>query len=61
MDSNVRVIHISGMGELDSYQAFDCGCAGFLAKPFKIEELSNKIKECLDNADDQEIPASHFS
>ncbi len=60
MDSNVRVIHTSGMGVIGSDQTLDCGCAGFLAKPFKIEELSNKIKECLKTADDQEIPASHF-
>jgi len=60
MDSNVRVIHTSGMGVIGSGQTLDCGCAGFLAKPFKIEELSNKIKEYLDTADDQEIPALHF-
>jgi len=48
MDSNVRVIHTSGMGMIDSDQTLDCGCAGFLAKPFKIEELSNKIKARLE-------------
>ncbi|MCK5470045.1 MAG: response regulator [Cyclobacteriaceae bacterium] len=47
MDSNVRVIHTSGMGVIGSGQTLDCGCAGFLAKPFNIEELSNKIKACF--------------
>jgi len=60
MDPNVRVIHTSGMGVIDSDQTLDCGCTGFLAKPFKIEKLSNKIKERLEIANDREIPARHF-
>ena len=60
IDSNVRVIHTSGMGVISTDQTLDCGCARYLAKPFKIEELSNKIKECLETADEHEIPSSHF-
>ena len=59
MDPYVKVIHTSGMGE-SADQTLACGCAKFLPKPFKIEKLSNYIKEYLEAVDDQEMPASHF-
>ena len=55
IDSNVRVIHTSGFGAISTDHTFDCGCLRYLAKPFTIAELSNKIKECLETADDQEM------
>ena len=26
----------------------DCGCNGFLQKPFRMDELSHKVRELLD-------------
>ena len=49
IDSGVKTIHI---GELESYtdnEMLDCGCSGFLIKPFRIEGLSIKLMEMLDN------------
>ena len=60
IDSDVRVIHTSGLGMNEANQTLDCGCKGFLAKPFKIDELSNVIKESLEITDEQEMSASHY-
>ena len=60
LNSDIRVIHTSGLGMYQANQTLDCGCKGFLAKPFKIEELSNMLKEYLEITDEQEKPASHF-
>ena len=52
MDSDVRVIHTSGLGMYQANQTLDCGCKGFLAKPFKIEELSNMLNNYLEIIDE---------
>ena len=60
MDSDVKVIHTSGLGLNEANQTLDCGCKGFLAKPFKIDELSNVIEEYLEITDEQKLSASHY-
>lgn len=49
IDSGVKIIHISELGSYADNEMLDCGCNGFLVKPFRIEELSIKIMEMLDN------------
>ena len=46
---NVKVLHTSGLGRTQDVDCFECGCAGFLLKPFSMEELSNKLKDLLEN------------
>ena len=47
--SDVKILHTSGLGRVQGNDSLDCGCDGFLPKPFRIEELSNKLKELLEN------------
>ena len=49
ISSDVKILHISGLGRGQGMESLDCGCSDFLRKPFRIEELSNKLKELLDN------------
>jgi DNA-binding response OmpR family regulator len=49
INSDVKILHISGLGREQGMESLDCGCNDFLQKPFKIEELSNKLKELLNN------------
>ena len=44
---DVKVIHTSGLGRTQGIESLDCDCNDFLEKPFKIEELSNKIEDLL--------------
>jgi DNA-binding response OmpR family regulator len=46
---DVKVLHTSGLGRTQGGDSLECGCNDFLKKPFKIEELSNKIKDLLEN------------
>ena len=55
---DAKIIHTSGQGLNVADQTLDCGCKGFLAKPFRLDELSRTIKEYLNIADEQEIFAS---
>jgi DNA-binding response OmpR family regulator len=48
-DPNVKVLHTSGLGKSMSEGSLKCGCDAFLIKPFKIDELSNKLHEILAN------------
>jgi DNA-binding response OmpR family regulator len=47
--SDVKILHTSGLGKVQGNESLDFGCNGFLPKPFRIEELSNKLKELLEN------------
>ena len=47
--ADVKVLHTSGLGRTQGGDSLGCGCDGILLKPFKIEELSNKIKDLLEN------------
>ena len=49
INSDVKVLHTSGLGRTQGGDSLECGCDGFLPKPFKIEELSNKLKDLLEN------------
>ena len=46
-EPDVKVLHTSGLGKSLGDDSFDCGCEAFLSKPFRINELSNKLKEVL--------------
>lgn len=47
---DVRVLHTSGLGRTPDDISFACGCNGFLLKPFRLEELSKKLKDLLENS-----------
>jgi len=47
--SDVKILHTSGLGIVQGNESLACGCCGFLPKPFRMEELSNKLKELLEN------------
>ncbi len=49
INSDVKILHTSGLGRAQGIESLDCGCNDFLQKPFGIEELSNKLEELLDN------------
>jgi two-component system, cell cycle sensor histidine kinase and response regulator CckA len=50
LDKNVRVLLSSGYSiDGEAKTILDLGCTGFIQKPFRIEELSQKIREVLDS------------
>jgi len=49
INSEVRILHISGLGSAQGRESLKCGCTDFLAKPFRIEELSNRLKKLLES------------
>jgi DNA-binding response OmpR family regulator len=49
LEPDVKVLHTSGLGRTHGIESLDCGCNDFLEKPFRIEELFNKIKDLLEN------------
>ncbi len=49
LDPDVKVLHTSGLGKSLGDDVFECGCDAFSFKPFRIDELSNKLKEILEN------------
>ena len=46
---DLKVLHTSGLGKTQGADRIECGCNGFLPKPFKIDEMSEKIQELLEN------------
>ena len=46
---DVKVLHTSGLGRTPGGSRLACDCDEFLLKPFRTEELSNKLKELLEN------------
>ena len=48
---DVKVLHTSGLGRTQSGDKMECGCNGILPKPFKIDELSNRLKDFLEKAE----------
>ena len=48
-EPHVKVLHTSGLGKIQSINGFECGCEAFLLKPYRIDELSNKLKEMLES------------
>ena len=47
--SDVKILHTSGLGRVQGNERLDCGCDGFLPKPYRVEELSNRLKVLLEN------------
>jgi DNA-binding response OmpR family regulator len=45
--SDLKVLHTSGLGRAQKGDSLECDFDGFLQKPFRIEELSNTLKELL--------------
>jgi DNA-binding response OmpR family regulator len=51
IDANVCVLHTSGLGSGYGNDILYCGCNRILPKPFRIGELSQYLKELLENMD----------
>ena len=47
-EPDVKVLHTSGLGKSLADDGFECGCEAFLRKPFRMDELSNKLKEMIE-------------
>jgi DNA-binding response OmpR family regulator len=45
--SDVKVLHTSGLGSAQNGNSLGCDFDGFLEKPFRIEELSSRLKDLL--------------
>ena len=53
IDPDVKVLAISGFTSESSIQRImDNGGMGFIQKPFTIEELSTRVRQCFDKAED---------
>lgn len=44
---DLKVLHTSGLGGIRGSDSLECGCARFLLKPFRMEELSSTLKDLL--------------
>ena len=51
IDADVCVLHTSGLGGGYGNDILYCGCNRILPKPFRIGELSQYLKELLENMD----------
>jgi len=47
---DVKVLHTSGLGKTQNGDNLECGCDGFLSKPFRIKELSDCLMDLVKNA-----------
>lgn len=47
-EPDIKVLHTSGLGKSLADDGLECGCEAFLRKPFRIAELSDKLKEMLE-------------
>lgn len=52
IDANVSVLHTSGLGGGYGNDVLYCGCDRILPKPFRIGELSQSLKELLENLEE---------
>jgi len=48
INPTVRILHTSGIGNGLGNEVLECGCNSCLPKPFNFKELSNKLKELLE-------------
>jgi DNA-binding response OmpR family regulator len=48
-EPDAKVLHTSGLGKSLADEGFECGCEAFLPKPFRVGDLSNKLREILEN------------
>jgi DNA-binding response OmpR family regulator len=49
INPEVRILHTSGLGTFQGSESLKCGCTDFLPKPFRFEELSNRLKGLLES------------
>jgi len=49
INPTVRILHTSGIGKGPGNETLECGCNSCLLKPFQFKELSNRVKELLEN------------
>ena len=50
IDPNIKVLLASGYSiDGQATEILDRGCNGFIQKPFKVKELSQKLREVLDD------------
>ena len=47
---DVKVLHTSGLGQTQGKDNMECGCEGFLPKPFNLNQMSDRLKEILENS-----------
>jgi DNA-binding response OmpR family regulator len=47
-EPDIKVLHTSGLGKSLADDGLECGCEAFLGKPFRIAELSDRLKEMLE-------------
>jgi DNA-binding response OmpR family regulator len=47
-EPDVKVLHTSGLGKSLGLDSLECGCETFLPKPFRVKELSNKLRDLLE-------------
>ena len=50
INPKVKIVHTSGMDSHLITREMNCGCISILQKPFRLENLSNKISEMLNNS-----------
>ena len=49
IDSDIKILLSSGYSiDGQATEIMDRGCSGFIQKPFKMKELSQKLREILD-------------
>jgi DNA-binding response OmpR family regulator len=49
INSDVKVLHTSGLGKAQGGEDLECGCDEFLPKPFRIKELSDNLVDLASN------------
>jgi DNA-binding response OmpR family regulator len=49
INPDVKVLHSSGLGGSQGNEVLECGCTQSLPKPFRLAELSAKVKELLED------------
>lgn len=54
IEPSVKVLHASGLGGTQGGSSLECGCDKLLLKPFKIDQLSNRINDLLGNTLDSQ-------
>jgi two-component system cell cycle sensor histidine kinase/response regulator CckA len=57
IEPDVKVLHASGLGRSQAGGGLEYGCERFLIKPFKIDQLSNSIKDLLEDTSDSQSGA----
>ena len=56
INPDVIVLHSSGLGGTQGNEEMECGCTQSLPKPFRFAELSAKVKELLEDNEQEGMP-----